>query len=41
MAFQKRFVVGGKVGQGRQGEQVFGLYHRLIPEADRAAALEM
>ncbi len=40
-AFQKRFVVGGKVGQGRQGEQVFGLYHRLIPEADRAAALEI
>ncbi|MBP8802692.1 MAG: family 78 glycoside hydrolase catalytic domain [Kiritimatiellae bacterium] len=40
-AFQKKFVVGGKVGQGRQGEQAFGLYHRLIPEADRPAALEM
>ncbi len=40
-AFQKKFVVGGKVGQGRQGEQVFGLYHRLIPEANRAAALEI
>jgi alpha-L-rhamnosidase len=40
-AFQKKFVVGGKVGQGRQGEQVFGLYHRLVPEADRAAALEI
>jgi len=40
-AFQKKFVVGGKVGQGRQGEQVFGLYHRLIPAADRAAALEI
>jgi len=37
--FQARFVVAGKVGQGRQGEQVFGLYHRLIPQADRAAAL--
>ena len=34
-AFQRRFVHGGKVGQGRQGEQVFGLYHDLIPEADR------
>ncbi len=40
-AFQKKFVVGGKVGQGRQGEQVFGLYHRLISESDRAAALEI
>jgi len=40
-AFQKKFVVGGKVGQGRQGEQAFGLYHRLVPEADRAAALEL
>ena len=40
-AFQKKFVVGGKVGQGRQDEQAFGLYHRLIPEADRAAALEI
>ena len=40
-AFRKKFVVGGKVGQGLQGEQVFGLYHRLIPEADRAAALEI
>ena len=39
LAFQKRFVVGGKVAQGRQGEQVFGLYHRLIPDADRPAAL--
>lgn len=29
------------MGQGRQGEQVFGLYHRLIPEANRAAALEI
>jgi alpha-L-rhamnosidase len=41
VAFQKRFVVGGRVGQGRQGEQAFGLYHRLIPEADRAGALEI
>ena len=40
-AFQKKFVVGGKVGQGRQDEQAFGLYHRLVPEADRAAALEI
>ncbi len=40
-AFQKRFVAGGKVGQGRQGEQAFGLYHRLIAEADRPAALEI
>jgi len=40
-AFQKRFVAGGKVGQGLQGEQAFGLYHRLIPEADRAAALDI
>ena len=40
-AFQHKFVVGGKVGGGSQGEQVFGLYHRLIPESDRAAALEI
>jgi alpha-L-rhamnosidase len=40
-AFQKKFVSGGRVGQGRQGEQAFGLYHRLVPEADRAAALEI
>jgi len=40
-AFQKKFVAGGKVGQGRQGEQAFGLYHQLIPEADRPAALEI
>lgn len=40
-AFQKKFVAGGKVGQGLQGEQVFGLYHRLVSEADRAAALEL
>ena len=38
-AFQARFVVAGKVGQGRQDEQVFGLYHRLIPETDRPVAL--
>jgi alpha-L-rhamnosidase len=38
-AFQKRFVVGGQVGHGRQGEQAFGLYHRLVPESDRTAAL--
>ncbi len=37
--FQAHFVVAGKVGQGCQGEQAFGLYHHLIPEADRAAAL--
>jgi alpha-L-rhamnosidase len=41
VAFQKKFVVGGRVGQGRQGEQVFGLYHRLLPEADRKEALEI
>jgi alpha-L-rhamnosidase len=29
------------VGNGTQGEQVFGLYHGLIPEADRPAALEI
>jgi alpha-L-rhamnosidase len=40
-AFQAKFVIAGKVGQGRQGEQVFGLYHRLIPEADRPAALAL
>ena len=40
-AFQARFVKDGKVGQGRQGDQVFGLYHRLIPESDRPAALEL
>ncbi len=40
-AFQARFVVAGKVGQGRQGEQLFGLYHRLIPAADRPAALAL
>ena len=40
-AFRKRFIVGGRVGKGGQGEQLFGLYHRLIPEADRAAALEI
>lgn len=40
-AFQKKFVRGGRVGQGRQGEQAFGLYHRLVPESDRAAALEI
>ena len=34
-----RFVRSGKVGEGRQGEQVFGLYHDLIPAADRQAAL--
>ena len=39
VAFQRRFVHGGKVGEGRQGEQVFGLYHDLIPASDRAAAL--
>ncbi len=38
-AFQARFVVAGKVGQGRQDEQLFGLYHQLIPDADRPAAL--
>jgi len=38
-AFRKKFVVSGKVGGGRQGEQVFGLYHRLVAESDRAAAL--
>lgn len=38
-AFQARFVVAGKVGQGRQGEQLFGLYHALIPAADRPTAL--
>jgi alpha-L-rhamnosidase len=40
-AFQAKFVVAGKVGQGRQGEQLFGLYHHLIPEADRPAALAL
>lgn len=40
-AFQQQFVREGKVGDGRQGEQVFGLYHDLIPAADRAAALEI
>jgi alpha-L-rhamnosidase len=40
-AFQARFVKDGKVGQGRQGDQVFGLYHRLIPESDRPAALDL
>ncbi len=40
-AFRARFVVGGKGGKGGQGEQVFGLYHGLIPEADRAAALDI
>jgi alpha-L-rhamnosidase len=40
-AFQARFVRGGRVGAGLQGEQAFGLYHRLIPEPDRAAALEI
>ncbi|MHB8862918.1 MAG: family 78 glycoside hydrolase catalytic domain [Pirellulaceae bacterium] len=39
VAFQQRFVRGGKVGEGRQGEQVFGLYHDLIPAADRGEAL--
>ncbi len=39
LAFQERFVRDGKVGEGRQGEQVFGLYHDLIPAHDRAAAL--
>jgi len=40
-AFQARFVVAGRVGQGRQDEQLFGLYHHLIPEADRPAALAL
>ncbi|MEI7901053.1 MAG: family 78 glycoside hydrolase catalytic domain [bacterium] len=40
-AFQKKFVAGGKVGKGMQGAQVFGLYHRLVPDEDRAAALEI
>jgi alpha-L-rhamnosidase len=40
-AFQRRFVVAGKVGQGRQGEQAFGLHHRLVPDAERAAALDL
>lgn len=40
-AFQAKFIVAGKVGQGRQGEQLFGLYHHLIPEADRPAALAL
>jgi len=40
-AFQQQFVREGKVGDGRQGEQVFGLYHDLIPAADRAAAIEI
>ncbi len=40
-AFRAKFVAGGRVGQGRQGEQAFGLYHRLVPEADRAAALDL
>ncbi len=40
-AFRARFVTAGRVGQGRQGEQAFGLYHRLVPDADRPAALEI
>jgi len=40
-AFQRQFVRAGKVGEGRQGEQLFGLYHDLIPAADRPAALAM
>ena len=40
-AFQAKFVVAGKVGQGRQDEQLFGLYHHLIPDADRPAALAL
>ncbi len=39
IAFQRRFVQGGKVGEGKQDEQAFGLYHDLIPPADRASAL--
>ncbi len=38
-AFQARFVKAGKVGQGLQGEQLFGLYHDLIPKSERAMAL--
>ena len=38
-AFQTHFVKAGKVGQGLQGGQLFGLYHDLIPESERAAAL--
>jgi len=36
--FQKSYIVEGKVAQGRQSEQVFGLYHQLIPEGQVAAA---
>lgn len=40
-AFQARFVVGGKVGRRCQGEQLFGLYHRLIPESERLVAVDL
>jgi alpha-L-rhamnosidase len=38
-AFQRRFVQAGKVGEGRQDEQAFGLYHNLIEPDDRAKAM--
>jgi alpha-L-rhamnosidase len=40
-AFRRNYVAGGRVGKGLQDEQAFGLYHRLIPEADRPAALSL
>ncbi len=40
-AFQQRFVNDGKVGEGRQAEQLFGLYHRLIPEKERGRAVDL
>ncbi len=36
--FQTIYIVDGKVAQGRQAEQIFGLYHRLIPDGQVAAA---
>ncbi len=38
-AFQRRFVHGGKVGEGKQDEQAFGLYHHLIAPEERDSAL--